>query len=58
MQRRKSERMQKELLALKKENSKLVAAASEFDRHVLFFFAVFVILTWVFVGLKVTMRPP
>ena len=31
VRQRESERMQKELLDLKKENSKLVAAASEFD---------------------------
>ena len=31
VQRRESEKVQKELLDLKKENSKLVAAASEFN---------------------------
>ena len=34
---------QKEILALKGENSKLVAAASEFDRHLAFFLAFFVL---------------
>ena len=44
MQRREAERVQKELLALNKENSKLVAAASEFNRHFPFFVAFF----WLF----------
>ena len=36
-----AERVQKELLALKKENSKLVAAVSKFDHHLSFSFAFF-----------------
>ena len=39
VQRRESEEMQKELLDLKKENSKLVAAASKFDCRVALLFA-------------------
>ena len=39
VQRRESEKVQKELLDLKKENSKLVTAASEFNPPALLSFA-------------------
>ena len=42
VQRRESEQVQKELLDLKRENSKLVAAVSKFDHHALELFALFV----------------
>ena len=39
VRRLQEERVQKELLALKKENSKLVAATSKFNHHLLLSFA-------------------
>ena len=68
VQRREAERVQKELLALKKENSKLVAAANKFNRNLLFFLACslispcFLCLSLILIraldDLKVIMRPP